>query len=405
MRISFAKAHPELIPEWSDKNMLTPQKVSFGSNQMVWWIGACEHEWQASPKARSNGAGCPYCSGKRVLQGVNDLATIDSHLVDEWDTEKNDISPVEVTAGSSKVVWWKDKYGHTWQASIKNRVNGSGCPYCSGNKVLRGFNDLATLYPEIAAEWSEKNLSIRPTEVLPFSNKKVWWKCKKGHEWKTLISDRTRGSGCPYCGSNHFLSGYNDIASVSPGLILDWSVRNGKLQPEDISAKSRECVWWLCHECGYEWRAVIKSRVNGLGCPECRRYEREQQKRMEKKEQKLIRELAKDLPQKLLERMLDERGIKYIKNSMEQIGMILEYYLPEYRVAIEFSKKADVSEFGRRRLLVKSELCKKSEIVLIRFEQPQLNELEYIKVDFNDCSVNSLSENVLYVLDVIVHKT
>ena len=332
MRISFAKVHPELIIEWSEKNVISPQKVSFGSNQMVWWKGVCGHEWQTSPKARSNGAGCPYCSGKRVLQGVNDLATIDRHLVDEWDTEKNDISPSEVTVGSSKVVWWKDKYGHTWQ---------------------------------------------------------------------TLISDRTRGSGCPYCGANHFLYGYNDVASVSPELILDWSVKNDALQPEEVSAKSRECVWWLCHDCGYEWSAVINSRVNGLGCPECRRYEREQQKLMEKKELKLIRELAKDLPQKLLERILDERGIKYLKNSMEQIGMILEYYLPEYRAAIEFLKKADVSEFGRRRLLVKSELCKRSEIVLIRFEQHHLNEFEYIKVDYNECSVNSFTENVLYVLDGI----
>ena len=31
------------------------------------------------------------------------------------------------------------------------------------------------------------------------SNKKVWWKCVKGHEWIASINDRSRGNGCPFC--------------------------------------------------------------------------------------------------------------------------------------------------------------------------------------------------------------
>ena len=47
-----------------------------------------------------------------------------------------------------------------------------------GNRVLAGFNDLASRFPEIAAEWSEKNYPLRPDEVTAFSNKKAWWKRK-----------------------------------------------------------------------------------------------------------------------------------------------------------------------------------------------------------------------------------
>ena len=78
MNNSLAEVHPELITEWSEKNLpLTPDDITFGSNKKVWWKGTCGHEWQASVKARSNGEKCPICSGARVIAGINDLATLD----------------------------------------------------------------------------------------------------------------------------------------------------------------------------------------------------------------------------------------------------------------------------------------------------------------------------------------
>ena len=74
--ISLAKKHPELVSEWSDKNGdLTPEDISYGSNRKVWWNGKCGHSWIANIKNRSNGSGCPYCTGNRILYGVNDLET------------------------------------------------------------------------------------------------------------------------------------------------------------------------------------------------------------------------------------------------------------------------------------------------------------------------------------------
>ena len=49
MNNSLAGVHPELVSEWSEKNLpLTPDEITFGSNKKVWWRGACGHEWQAS---------------------------------------------------------------------------------------------------------------------------------------------------------------------------------------------------------------------------------------------------------------------------------------------------------------------------------------------------------------------
>lgn len=212
---SLAAMHPELVGEWSDMNHpLTPDKVTYGSNKIVWWRASCGHEWQTSVKARSQGEKCPICSGARVIEGVNDLATRKPELVKEW-SEKNKLQPTEVSAGSHKKVIWKCKLDHEWEASIKSRAgNGTGCPYCSHNKVLVGFNDLASQMPEIAAEWSEKNIPLLPTMVTPFSNRKVWWKCNRGHEWNTLIPTRSGGSKCPYCSGIILLKGFNDFASI-----------------------------------------------------------------------------------------------------------------------------------------------------------------------------------------------
>ena len=58
---------------------------------------------------------------------------------------------------------------------------------------MGGFNDLATLLPDIAAEWSDRNYPLLPTQVTVFANRKAWWKCKDcGREWNTLISTRCK---------------------------------------------------------------------------------------------------------------------------------------------------------------------------------------------------------------------
>lgn len=68
MNNSLSVVHPELIVEWSKKNLLlTPDGITFGSNKVVWWKGSCGHEWQTSVKARSKGEKCPICSGVRAV--------------------------------------------------------------------------------------------------------------------------------------------------------------------------------------------------------------------------------------------------------------------------------------------------------------------------------------------------
>lgn len=271
MENSLSKMRPHLVAEWSKKNLpLTPDTVTYGSKKIVWWKGACGHEWQTSVKARSAGEKCPICSGARILQGYNDFESKFPELAKEWSAKNEPLKPSMVTVATHKKVIWQCKLGHEWIASVKSRtVNGTGCPYCSHNLVLAGFNDLASRFPEIASEWSERNFPLTPNQVTAFKNIKVWWKCRFGHEWNTLISTRAAGSQCPYCSGIKLLKGYNDLQTKYPSLATEWSKKNLPLTPNEVNEKSTKNVWWKCSACGYEWKAVVKARVKGGMCPVC----------------------------------------------------------------------------------------------------------------------------------------
>ncbi len=279
-----------LLAEWdAERNApLTPDSVSFGSQRRVFWHCGSGHEWASTVYVRTSGARCPFCSGKKPIPGETDLASTDPAVAAEWHPTKNgDLTPSMVGRGSHKKVWWLCGRGHEWNAAVYSRASGVGCPVCGGRKVVPGENDLAALYPALAAEWSDKNLPLTPREVRPQSNRYVWWRCGKGHEWKATPNNRVGLSrGCPYCANRKLLPGFNDLASRCPKLAAEWHpTLNGSLTPDGVLYGSNQKAWWLCGE-GHAWKAVISTRSGKkkYGCPLCAgnvskkwrsRYERE----------------------------------------------------------------------------------------------------------------------------------
>lgn len=96
------------------------------------------------------------------------------------------------------------------------RVDDS-CPYCKDRKLLRGYNDLATAYPELVAEWDfERNGDLGPDGIVSGSARRVWWRCGRGHAWQISAYNRTGGAdrGCPYCGDRKVLIGFNGLRTT-----------------------------------------------------------------------------------------------------------------------------------------------------------------------------------------------
>ena len=264
----LATTHPELAQQWHERNATAACEVLPFSNKKVWWQCPEGHEWEAVVANRSKGAGCPFCSGNRPVLGQSDLQTTHPRLAAEWAATGNDRLPSEVSAGSDYVALWVCDQRHEWYARVFNRARGGRCPICVGTTVLAGLNDLATLNPELSAEWHTTRNKVAPSEVLPFSSKKVWWQCAEGHEWEAKIANRSLGRGCPICGGRQALAGFNDLVTVRPDLAEEWHPTRNTSRPEDHRPGSNSLIWWQCPD-GHEWKAQVNTRTSGRGCPTC----------------------------------------------------------------------------------------------------------------------------------------
>ena len=266
----------ELLRQWNcEKNgQLTPDTVTSGSSRRVWWRCEKGHEWRSAVHARTGtGTRCPYCAGKLPIPNETDLATQYPELVKQWHPTKNaPLTPDQLLPGSHRLVWWVCENGHAWQAVVKSRVSGSGCPVCANRAVAEGENDLLSTNPELAKQWHpEKNHALTPRDVTAGTHRKVWWKCEKGHEWQATVLSRARnGTGCPVCTGKIVIPGENDLEHLFPEIAAQWRPGfNGTLTPRTVSPYSNRKAWWVCDN-GHPYQAVIASRtVYGSGCPYC----------------------------------------------------------------------------------------------------------------------------------------
>ena len=264
---------PNLMAQWdhSKNTDIFPESLSAGSGYSAWWLCEKGHSWQATVNHRHHGTGCPICSNRIVVKGVNDLKTVNPSLAAQWNYNKNGtLLPENVHPGSSKRVWWRCQEGHEWQAVIASRSQENGCPCCAGQAVVKGVTDLATVRPDLAAQFDvEKNAGISPSEICRASNKKYWWLCEMGHSWQASANTRQK-SGCPVCAGKAAFPGLNDLMTLSPTLAEQWDYSKNAQRPSEVTACSGRHIWWRCAK-GHSWRSTVANRQIGRGCPYCAR--------------------------------------------------------------------------------------------------------------------------------------
>ena len=237
-----------------------PETLTAKSNQKKDWKCKEGHIYSSAVSGRTNkGSGCPVCSGQQVLKGFNDLQTKFPDIAAEaygWD-------PTTIVIGTHSKQQWKGECGHHWSAEVKSRtLMRSGCPFCAGQQVLQGFNDLQTKFPDVAAEaygWD-------PASVTGTSGKKQQWKCSYGHIYTASVAHRTKSeTGCPICSGRQVLQGFNDLQTKFPDVAAEaygWD-------PSTIGFGTHEKKVWICEE-GHNYSSAVYSRTGqGTGCPFC----------------------------------------------------------------------------------------------------------------------------------------
>ncbi len=274
----LAVTHPEVAAQWhpTRNGVRTPDRVTHGSNRKVWWKcpKGADHEWPATVADRTGSKGCPFCSG-HAISATNSLAVTHPDLAAQWHPTKNGVlTPDQVTPGSDRKVWWRCPKGldHEWPAVVGSRTRGAGCPFCA-RKALSATNSLAALNPDLASQWHQtKNGVQTPDQVTPGSKQKVWWRCPEGpdHEWSAQVSERSGGTGCPFC-AGQAVSATNSLAALNPDLAAQWhATKNGDLTPDRVVVSSNRKVWWRCPKGpDHEWPATVFNRTGGTGCPFC----------------------------------------------------------------------------------------------------------------------------------------
>lgn len=223
---TLAQARPELVLDWHPDNIKTPDTVSIGSKYRALWKCRTTITYQGQPRD------CRY----------------------EWPT------------------------------AVQNRAQaGHGCPACKG-KAATDWNSLATLRPDLAAQWHPDN-DLTPHQVTTGSGYVATWQCPDcPNTWPTSVDKRTnRNHGCPDCSAAGNATPTNNFALLGdPEVVADWHPTKNAQSPDQYRPHSNAVVWWKCRTtityqghpraCGHEWEQNINARNGRAGCPACSGY-------------------------------------------------------------------------------------------------------------------------------------
>lgn len=220
---------------------------------------------------------CPYCAGAKAIPGVNSLKALYPELAAEC---VSDVDTDKINPKAYNSLKWKCPTCHgTYSAVISLRVNGNGCPYCGDVHVLTGLNDLKTLEPELAKEWSLKN-DFGPESVRRRRHLSVIWECPTCHgEYNYPIDERHVGDdSCPYCNDRKVLPGYNSFKVKHPEIVeKEWYWLGNlvmHMDPDQHLDTSLKEAFFECPICHKQYlmslrQRAIKEKRHQNPCPFC----------------------------------------------------------------------------------------------------------------------------------------
>ena len=274
----------ELQGQWHEKlnRHLGHVLIKPYSHRKVWWsCNQCPegfpHFWEAAVSKRSQGTGCPFCSGNAICQH-NTLAQKAPEAALFWDAKKNHpVSPDQVTVFSNMRAHWKcNACLHEWQASVKDKAYGkTGCPKCAKANGCRGVDGTRQKRPTFEAaqhallqQWDHDRNTENgnfPDNTTLQSSKLIWWQCHecskdKVHSWQARAYNRTsskRSTGCPCC-AGHQLCECNSLETVYPDVAADFDIKRNGVSPAEVTSAAGTQYSWLSDQPGAKKRSVAQ---------------------------------------------------------------------------------------------------------------------------------------------------
>ena len=197
---SLPSTAPQVARDWDTaKNSGSPHDYAARSGHQAHWLcNKCGHGWQTRIVNRVKyKSGCPQCASIRQRRRLPTVTASSSSMKQYWDSQRNTeqgLDPDAITIGSGQKANFvcnkcREQQAHTWRARVYDVFRGSGCPYCSSQKVCK-CNSLQTLQPDLAAEWCYALNKGTPADYTAKSHREVWWENDKRGRWKASIKRR-----------------------------------------------------------------------------------------------------------------------------------------------------------------------------------------------------------------------
>lgn len=272
----IATTHPDAFRFWDHTaNLVLGLKYweqTAGRDRLAAWRCSEDHAFQRPIVAFLADPHCPGCEVPN--QRYVNLREEFTQFLPWWDHERNTEHNVERVAMYSEIVAWRcPEERHPFQYTLQDlQRRGGHCPVCTHRQLVPGVNDLATLHPEVAEEFSVAlNGGVTPDQVWPATPMSYLWVCRKsGHVYPCSPRERTvLGIGCTKCTGRQIEPGESDLGTVKPVVAARWhTFANGVLTPADVHPGSPRQVYWTCL-CDQPYKSEVRYMRVDRYCRRC----------------------------------------------------------------------------------------------------------------------------------------
>lgn len=206
-----------------------------------------------------------------------------THPKSAYWSQKNDISPDQVTMYSNKKFWFDcDKCNHDFIKQVSGITSSkpSWCPYCSHQKICADdtCNDCfekSFASCDMVRHWIEQKNIVRPRDVFKGSGKKFWFKCDAcGHDVLNRLDIVKKRGWCYYCKGIQLCDEENcdfcfqrSIASHPKAIYFKYGGK-GKTARQIAKGSKTECTF-ECNKCKHLITLVAYSVSSGSWCGYC----------------------------------------------------------------------------------------------------------------------------------------
>jgi len=281
----LATSHPELTKEWhpSKNKELTPKNIKAGSSKKVWWLcSTCGCEWEASVYSRVKGSNCPHCWHSEHTSFPEQaifyyIKKLFPSAISRYKSPLLGRMELDIFIPEHKIGIEYD--GEIWHKYEKESSEKKKYKLCKNNGIylIRIKEGKKKDYSELADDcyfvsYKARNNILERCIIyvlnsLDISYKKIFGNKISFTSYDVNVKRDENKIRELYQGKIK-----NSLNELYPEVAKEWHpIKNGKMLPTHFHYGSEYKAWWVCSECGYEWKTSIKHRTkkNANGCPQC----------------------------------------------------------------------------------------------------------------------------------------